>query len=110
ELKSFLKSGLVSLDLDPAAVYQFFHFQYVPDPGSIVREVRKLPAAHMLIVHTQPWRVETQQYWRFDAAEPIEGEPASVLEGQLDEVSQLVVRSDVPVGLALSGGVDSAVV
>lgn len=110
ELKALLKSGLVPLELDPASAYQYFHFQYAPDPSPMVRGVRKLPAAHMLVVHTDPWRLDARQYWRFEDAEPIDSDPAAVLEAELDRVSELVVRSDVPVGLALSGGVDSAVV
>jgi asparagine synthase (glutamine-hydrolysing) len=110
ELKAILKSSLVPLELDPIAVNQYFHFQYVPEPNTIVKGVRKLPAAHVLVVDTQPWKVVEHRYWAMEDAPPLRGEPTELIEAELERVSKIVIRSDVPIGLALSGGVDSAVV
>ena len=110
ELKAILKSGLSPVDLDPVAVNQFFQFQYIPEPKTIVKGVRKLPAAHILTVETKPWKITEHCYWKLEDAEPLTGNPVAMIESELDRVSEIVIRSDVPIGLALSGGVDSSVV
>jgi asparagine synthase (glutamine-hydrolysing) len=75
-----------------------------------LKGVRKLDAAYLLIVDTDPWRVEERCYWRMEDAPPIEGEPATLIREELETVSEIVIRSDVPVGVALSGGLDSSAI
>ncbi len=110
ELKALVKAGLVPFKLAPSAVDAYFHCQYIPDPGTPLVGVRKLPAGHLLVVDLNPWRVREQCYWNMEDAPAIDGNPAELLRAELESVSALVVRSDVPVGVALSGGVDSSAV
>ena len=110
EMKSLLQSQLVPFELDARAVNLYFHYQYVPEPLTAVKGVRKLDAATMLVVDVENWRIEEKTYWRMEDAPPIEGEPAELIREKLEEVSKLIVRSDMPVGVALSGGLDSSVV
>jgi len=110
ELKSLLHSGLVPFELDARAVNLYFHYQYVPEPLTAVKGVRKLDAAQTLVVDVEKWQIEEKTYWRMEDAAPIEGEPAGLIRQKLEEVSELIVRSDVPIGVALSGGLDSSVV
>ena len=110
EMKSLLASGLIPFELDARAVNLYFHYQYVPEPLTAVKGVRKLDAARMLIVDVKSWRVEEKTYWRIDDAPALSGEPKDLIRAQLEEVSELIVRSDLPVGVALSGGLDSSVV
>jgi len=110
ELKSLVASGEVPFELDPEAVNLFFHYQYVPEPLTPLSGVRKLDAARLLVVDVEPWRTEERCYWRMEDAPPVEGDAPSVIRERLAEVSALVVRADVPVGVALSGGVDSGAV
>ncbi|MBX3358599.1 MAG: asparagine synthase (glutamine-hydrolyzing) [Phycisphaeraceae bacterium] len=114
EMKSLLSGGLIPFGLDPAGVHDFMHFQWVPEPRTAVAGVRKLPAGHMLIVDTDPWRVEQRCYWRMEDAPPIElrdgHTPGSLIREQLNHISELIIRSDVPVGVALSGGLDSSAI
>jgi asparagine synthase (glutamine-hydrolysing) len=111
ELKSLIGSGAAALDLDPHAIHLYFHYSYVPEPMCIVRGVRKLPAGHMLSVDVDRWRVEQRCYWRMEDAPPIDDpNPAALIRQELDRVSELVIRSDVPVGVALSGGMDSSAI
>lgn len=111
ELKALLRCGLLKFELDPEAVDLYFHYQYVPEPWTPVKGVRKLDAAHILIIETDPWRVEDRCYWRLEDAPPIvEKNPAELIRAELETISELVIRSDVPVGVALSGGLDSSAV
>lgn len=110
ELKALLSSGVVYPELDPVAVDLYFHYQYVPEPMTIIRGVRKLRAGHLLLINVNPWRATEACYWRMEDAPPIEGEPVEVVRSELERVSELVVRADVPVGIALSGGLDSSAI
>lgn len=111
EMKALLRSNEVPFELDPEAINLYFHYQYVPEPKTALKGVRKLDAANLLVVDVEPWRVEQSCYWRMEDAPPIEARdaPALILE-ELEAVSELVTRADVPVGVALSGGLDSSVV
>ena len=110
EMKALLASGLVPFELDPTGVNLYFHYQYVPEPLTPLKGVRKLDAASLLVVDVDPWRVEERRYWRMEDAPPLEGDPATLIREQLETVSEIVVRSDVPVGIALSGGLDSSAI
>jgi asparagine synthase (glutamine-hydrolysing) len=110
ELKSILHSRLVPFELDARAVNLYFHYQYVPEPLTAIKGVRKLDAAKMLVVDAAAWRIEEKTYWRIEDAPPLDGEPKDLIRQKLEEVSELIVRSDVPVGVALSGGLDSSIV
>jgi asparagine synthase (glutamine-hydrolysing) len=110
ELKALRLSGLVPFELDPMSVDLYFHYQYVPEPATPIKGMRKLPASHLLMIDTSPWRVTEKSYWNMVDAPPIEGNPGELIKAELDEVSKLVIRSDVPVGVALSGGIDSSAI
>jgi len=110
EMKALLASGRVPFELDPTAINLYFHYQYVPEPRTPLKGVRKLDAASLLIVDVDPWRIEERRYWRMEDAPPIEGDPATLIREQLETVSEIVIRSDVPVGIALSGGLDSSAI
>ncbi|MEP6921670.1 MAG: asparagine synthase (glutamine-hydrolyzing) [bacterium] len=110
EMKALLRSGLVPFELDPAAIDCYFHYQYVPEPRTPLKGVRKLAAAHLLTVDLEPWRLGEKCYWRMEDAPPIEGDAPSLIRQELETVGELVTRADVPVGVALSGGLDSSTV
>lgn len=110
ELKALISSGIAPFELNPKAVDLFFHYQYVPEPHTPVTGVRKVDAAHLLIIEPDPWRVEERCYWRMLDAPPLEGDPARLIREELETISEIVIRSDVPVGVALSGGLDSSAI
>lgn len=110
EMKSLLASGMAPFELDPVAINDFFHFQYVPDPATAVLGVEKLPAGHMLVIDLEPWKVEQRCYWRMEDAPALSGNPADHIRERLEEIGRLIIRSDVPVGVALSAGLDSGMV
>lgn len=110
EIKSLLASGDVPFCLDPVAVNEFFHYQYVPEPKTPLRGVRKLPRAHYLTIELNNWSVSQHKYWDLEDAPPVEGNPAELVREELEKICELLVRSDVPVGVALSGGLDSSAI
>ncbi len=110
EMKSLLASGQVPLELEPSAVNDYFHYQYVPEPKTPIKAVRKLPRAHYLKISLSDWKVAQYKYWDLEGVEPVEGDPVELVRNELDTVCELLIRSDVPVGVALSGGLDSSAI
>jgi len=110
ELRALVRSGAPSGALDYEAIDHYFHFLWVPEPRTPLADVRKLDAGHRMVVELAPWRVTTSRWWNLEDATPLEADPATTVRGMLQEIAPLVVRSDVPVGVALSGGLDSSTV
>jgi len=110
EMKSLLSAGGIPFELDPAAVNDYFHYQYVPEPKTTLKTVRKLPRAHYLTIGLSDWRIEEHKYWDMESAVPVEGDPTELVRAELDKICELLIRSDVPVGVALSGGLDSSAI
>jgi asparagine synthase (glutamine-hydrolysing) len=99
-----------TLNLD--ALRQYLSFDYVPAPLSIYQGIQKLPAAHQLVV--EDGRVDVQPYWRlsYKKKEPVPDieEAAERLRELLADSVRMRLISDVPLGVLLSGGVDSSTV
>ena len=110
EMKALLSSRHVPFDLDPAAVNDLFHYQYVPEPKTPLKAVRKLPRAHYLKIALADWKLEECKYWDMEEAAPVVGDPVELVRNELDKVCELLIRADVPVGVALSGGLDSSAI
>ena len=108
ERKALADSGEVgAIDLD--ALRRYLSFQYVPAPATLVPPARSLPPGHVLIARPGG-RVDVFRYWRPDfkpARSPSSASPDKILTALRDSVA-VHLRSDVPVGAFLSGGVDSA--
>ncbi|MHC4891165.1 MAG: asparagine synthase (glutamine-hydrolyzing) [Planctomycetota bacterium] len=108
ELRTLVKALPHNLSLDPAGVDMYMHYQYVPEPTTIVKDVNKLRAGHFLLISPAPWQVISKQYWNIESVTPINhNDPPQRILQELQEVTSLTLRSDVPVGIALSGGMDS---
>lgn len=110
ELKALMAAGVVPFELEPAAIDLFFHYNYVPEPMTPIHGVRKLPAAHALVIDAKTGEQREWCYWRMEDAPLVAGDPSEVIRNELEVISELIVRSDVPVGVALSGGLDSSAI
>ena len=111
EIKAILQDPAVRRDIDPCALDDYFTFNYIPASKSIFRAIRKLMPAHTLRVSASG--LVEREYWDLvfepdDAGD--EADYAAGLRHQLRESVRLHLVSDVPVGVFLSGGVDSSAV
>src|SRR5215204_5543354 len=110
EPKVLLAHPSVKPALNLQALRQYLSFDYVPAPLSIYQGINKLPAAHKLTL--VDGRVEVERYWRlsYKTAEPVpsENEAAERLRELLADAVRMRLVSDVPLGVLLSGGVDSS--
>ncbi|MBA2448052.1 MAG: asparagine synthase (glutamine-hydrolyzing), partial [Chloroflexi bacterium] len=112
EIKAVLAARAFAPTLDPTAIYQYLCFGFVPHPRTAYAEIRALPPAHTLEVQADG-RTTLRRYWRLPsaAAEPPRREEALERTRELlQESVRLRLRSDVPVGVFLSGGIDSGLV
>jgi asparagine synthase (glutamine-hydrolysing) len=116
ELDALLAGMDRAPELDPASVDAFFVFGYVPGPASIVRGVKQLPPGHLLRWERRSRRVRVDRYWSPAATATLRSasEPFDELVAATGRILDRSVRSrlvaDVPLGVLLSGGLDSTLV
>jgi asparagine synthase (glutamine-hydrolysing) len=112
ELTALLASGLVPFRVDRRALECVLAVHYVPGELSAVEGVRKLPPGHWLELDVRTGGLAVNEYWDLDPDAPGPGDgreaEARVREGVAVAVRRCLV-ADVPVGLFLSGGLDSSV-
>jgi asparagine synthase (glutamine-hydrolysing) len=110
EIKSILKAGMPKPAMDKEALHHYLSFNYVPAPYTMYEGIRHLMPGHAIKVTrdgSQTWR-----WWDLADVQPVHGrsEAAWIEEFNaiLDDAVRLRLRSDVPFGAFLSGGVDSS--
>jgi asparagine synthase (glutamine-hydrolysing) len=112
EIKTILAIAPHLAEVDPEGLLQFFYFDYIPDPLTAFRRIKKLPPGHLL--EYSRGNVTVRQYWdlpEYGSHSPAtEQECLDELERRLAEAVRIRLISDVPLGALLSGGVDSSVI
>ena len=111
EIKSILKLGVVPRQVDLSLIDAYMEFGYVPGDATLHQGVRRLLPGHALT--WRDGRTTVSEYWDFDlshqAQESLDAAAGRVTNILTDAVA-LHLRSDVPVGVFLSGGLDSSAV
>lgn len=114
ELKALMADPAFPRVIDPASLDYYLAYGFVPGENCIVQGVRKLAAAQAMIYDPEKDEIHSWIYWTLPM--PDLGS-AQDLEGLLEELEQLLMDSvrlrlvaDVPVGILLSGGIDSSLV
>jgi asparagine synthase (glutamine-hydrolysing) len=112
ELKVLLAHPSVKTEIDTDALRRYLSFDYVPAPFSIYKNIYKLPAAHFLTV--EKGEVKVQRYWNLkfhkNGNTPSFEEASRQLRELLSDAVKMRLVADVPLGVLLSGGVDSSTV
>lgn len=114
EVKALLRSAIVPDEADPEALHGFLLFGSVASPRTTVKAVRCLLPGHYLI--SEQNRIAVRQYWDLSAlgVRPSECEednaPMEQIRAHLHRAISEQLISDVPLGVFLSGGVDSAAI
>jgi asparagine synthase (glutamine-hydrolysing) len=112
EIKSLLPHADTPREIDTSRIREFLTFDCIPEPHTMIRRVQKLPAGHVLTwrpgSRADVWRAmprELDHEPRLD-----EDRPAESLRSALQSSVELRLNADVPVGMLLSGGLDSSAV
>jgi asparagine synthase (glutamine-hydrolysing) len=112
EAKAILQDPAVPREPDYAAIDSYLQYQYVPHPLSAFAGMRKLPPAHTLV--WEQGQSKVTRYWQlsYRVADPLPSvdEAHERIRELILEATRLRLRSDVPIGAFLSGGVDSSAV
>jgi len=113
EIKALLKHPKVSIDIDLNSLNKYLTYEYVPAPATIFKSIKKVEPGHYLIF--QNGEMKSYQYWDIPLVDyPIGYRSENEYVEELREILKRAVTSrlvaDVPVGVFLSGGVDSGLV
>jgi len=116
ELTSLAAHPSVSKSISRRALQKYFGYGYIPSPLSIYEGVLKLPAGCSLVVDVRSSECRVERYWQL-LLEPFETIPRNPEEEWGQQIRELLERAvrrrlvaDVPVGVFLSGGIDSSAV
>lgn len=111
ELKAISAVPGVATQIDAGAIDDFLTYQYIPYPRTIFNHIFKLPPGHFAVFDTSGLRVE--RYWNFDPSIEVSMSAADARDRLCETLSDSVrlrMRSDVPLGSFLSGGIDSSLI
>ena len=116
ELTALMAYPEVSASLDLGALRKYFAYGFIPAPGSLYQSARKLPGGWNMAVSLTDFSVRRSRYWSY-RVEPVdrlpadpEGEWGEALRAALGRAVEKRLMSDVPLGVFLSGGIDSSAV
>lgn len=110
EIKSILKHPSVLAETNDGAIYEYLTFQFCLDDRTLFKNIRKLEPAHYMIVESGKVK-ENKSYWNLNFhvdAHHTEEYFSEKLGFLLQDSIRLQLRSDVPIGAYLSGGLDSS--
>jgi asparagine synthase (glutamine-hydrolysing) len=114
EIKALLCHPDVGREIDAEALHHYLAFGYTPGDRSIFREIQSLPPGHLAVVDEHGFRMS--RYWAPPAAAAASADAVSAAEAPglvreaLAEAVRLRLESDVPLGVFLSGGIDSGAI
>ena len=114
ELKALLRDPALRQGVDPAALDQYLAYEFVPSPRSIVLGINKLQPAHILTWSVKDGTHRIRRYWSpelgvADGHRSLDEESERLREVLRESVRKELI-SDVPLGVFLSGGIDSSAV
>ncbi len=110
EIKAILADSRVERRVNYQALYDYLGFEFVPSPQTMFEGIYKLPAGHYLLFENDEATV--QQYWDLSLKQDQDigsfGEAVEKMREHLDYAVHSHLISDVPLGVFLSGGLDSS--
>ncbi len=113
ELKAIASFSWFKRALNANALRDYFAYAYIPAPRSIWQNVYKIQPGHFLLLDTQSWKHNEYQYWKLPTSKNIYLPIDEAVNNAQEFVHKAVKEhciSDVPVGLFLSGGIDSGTI
>jgi asparagine synthase (glutamine-hydrolysing) len=112
EIKALLTTPFVKRELNLQALWDYLTFRYVPQPETIWKNVYKLLPGHFLTLSVEKPEPEIQRYWDIPYNDDITIKSEKEYFGEFEKLFLDAVRlqliADVPVGVLLSGGIDSS--
>jgi asparagine synthase (glutamine-hydrolysing) len=115
ELSALVMHPRVPLELDQLSLQKYYAYGFIPAPNSIRKDVKKLPGGCNLRVDARDGALTLRRYWNFylEPDESLACDEESLAQNLLELLDKAVARrmiADVPLGVFLSGGVDSSAI
>jgi len=116
ELNALINHPGILSEISSRSLKKYFAYGYIPAPHSLYERVYKLPGGSNLVLDVPALRVQVQRYWEFvlEPFDRIPEQPEEVwgeeLRALLEEAVKKRLMSDVPLGIFLSGGIDSSAI
>ena len=110
EMKAVMEVNRNKVSIDPLSVDLFLKYQFIPEPSTMFREVKKVPAGKYLELDTDTLEFLVHPYWSLPDSNVATGNTSVSIKEQLESIINIIGRSDVPIGIALSGGIDSGAI
>ena len=117
EAKALLQHPAVRREIDPQSAARYFLYEFVPSPFAIFKGMRKLPGGQTLTFNMSTDKLQVEAFWDiYTAKQPMPADDApeshwtSRIRKELEAAVQRRLVSDVPLGVFLSGGIDSSAV
>ncbi len=108
EMKALLQVRGIDKTLNHNSLDQFFHFYYIIEPATAFRHIHKLPAGNYLEIDIPTGETKLTKYWDAAQIQPtMDSNPTRRIKDEFAYACEIAMRSDVPVGISLSGGIDS---
>jgi asparagine synthase (glutamine-hydrolysing) len=111
EMRALLEDKSISRELDPEALDYYLSFLYIPAPLSVIKSIKKLLPGHSLSLKNGS--LDIRRYWRLDFLTQHTRSDSSLRESMFDVLTETMkthLVSDVPLGVFLSGGIDSSLI
>jgi asparagine synthase (glutamine-hydrolysing) len=111
EIKALLEIQSIPREVDPDAFDMYLSLRYVPGPRTMFKNIFRLQPGHVLVADDSGIRIT--KYWDIDYPDPEPHSPEYLLEKfreLLDESVRMRLLSEVPLGVFLSGGLDSSAI
>ena len=116
ELSALIRNPQITANIHEGSLKKYFAYGYIPAPSTLYRQIFKLPGGNNLLLKMDAMACRVSKYWDF-VLEPFERIPANPEEAWGEELRELLrksvqrrLMSDVPLGVFLSGGVDSSAI
>lgn len=113
EVKAILEADFVPRECNTDVIDAYLGLRYVPQPETLFKDIYILPGAHYGVFKLKTKELHIERYWDIDLTRgPYLSEDyyEAALAEKFDHAVKLTMRSDVPVGAYLSGGIDSSLV
>ena len=108
ELKAFFKDPETNYDLNYEGLAYYFTFNYIPEPFSVFKDIKKLIPGNYLI--SDKGKITIRKFWDVKIRENNDMASDEILRAKIEDSVKSHLVSDVPVGVFLSGGIDSSAV
>jgi asparagine synthase (glutamine-hydrolysing) len=111
EIKSILQYEKVKREVDPQSLHLFINLRYIPRERTMFKGIKRLLPAHIMVI-SKEGKIKKEKYWepKIQYSNKSEGYYIKKLRKLLEEAVKRHMISDVPVGVSLSGGIDSSTI